>query len=73
MGWKRGKKTIPLYLKNETDRNSEGIVNQKVATFQHHCKFPFAESSNITELDVLNERCDFRENLLAVLFLFFFN
>lgn len=69
MGWKGGKKTIPLCLKNETDRNSAGIVIQKVPTFQPCCKFPFAESSNISELDALNERCDFRENLLAVLVL----
>lgn len=64
MGWKRGKKTIPLYLKNETDGNSAGVVvNQKAPTFQPGCKFSFAESSNISEIDALNERCDFRENL----------
>lgn len=68
-GMERGKKTIPLYFKKETHSNSAGIVHQKVPTFQPCCKFPFAESSNISELDALNERCDFRENLLAVLFL----
>lgn len=70
MRWERGKKdNTPLLQKWEADRNPAGIVvNQKVPTFQPCCKFQFATSSNI-ELDALNEKDEFRQNLLAVLFL----
>lgn len=59
-GVERGKKRqYHSTLKLEAARNSTWIIiYQKIPSFQPCCKFPFAESSNISELDALNKSCD---------------